>query len=71
MSITIHQTKYATRINVTGDDALAFFHRMAQPLRPNTKKLGVPSAFDDLTAAKRRQLADTASLTRTGARVAL
>ena len=71
MSITVSHTKRVTRIEVTGVDAQAFLNRMTQPVNVQAHKSVVLSAYDDLTAAARRQRLTSTTTVRTSARAAL
>lgn len=71
MCITITQTDRGTSIQATGADAHAFFERLTRPAVSPAYKAATLSAFDDLTAAERRQRLNTTATVRTAAQAAL
>jgi hypothetical protein len=73
MTISTWVTKHgSTRVSATGADAKAFIERMTRPIgTPIYAFADTLSAFDDLTAAARRQRLTSTPAVRTSARAAL
>jgi hypothetical protein len=71
MCITITKTKHGTSIQATGASAQAFFDRLTRPAVSPAYKAATLSAFNDLTAAHRRQRLNNTATVRTAAQAAL